>query len=101
MLKASRHTEMDEEVAATLKLENQILAATAHISDALSLQRGRDDVRRLGPGYTAVEDGDAFEAPSGQSGRESGADRLDLGELRHATSVAAGFRTTRHDSPSA
>ena len=48
---------MDEEVAATLEVENQILAAATHVRDALSLQRGCDCLRRLGPGQAAVCNG--------------------------------------------
>ena len=96
MLKASRHSEMDEEVAATLELENQILATTTYLGDALSFQRGCDCLRRLGPGQAVVCNGHPREATPDQRGREPRADRLDLGKLRHAASLAATRRRDSH-----
>ena len=71
MLKASRHSEMDEEVAATLELENQILAAAPDVRDALALERGGDSFRRLGPGKPVVEDPHAYEASPCERRREA------------------------------
>lgn len=80
---------MDEEVAATLEPENQILATAANVGDPLSLQGGRDRLRRFRACEADVEDGDALEATPREGGCQPGTNRLDLGKLRHEASVAS------------
>jgi hypothetical protein len=40
---------VDDEMAAALELEDQVLAPPAKISDDLPFERRRDQLRRLGP----------------------------------------------------
>ncbi len=89
MLEPSRHTKMDEEVAATLEREDQILATAANVGDALSLQRGRDRLRRLGTSEAAVQDGNVLDTATCQRGREPGSNRLHFRELGHGKATLA------------
>ena len=79
MLERTCHAQMNEEVTPAFESDNQILATTAHLTHALSFQRGGDKLRRFGPRQPRVADRDALETATGQRRREPLTDRLDLG----------------------
>jgi hypothetical protein len=84
----SRHPEVDQENATRLELNNQILAAAIERGDTFSLQLGGHSGRVEGPGETFVEDLDTLKTPPDQLRLEPRADGFDLGQLRHASSLA-------------
>ena len=84
-----RHPEVDQERAARLEPDDQVLAAPLDRGDALALELGRDLVRVVRPHEPRVVDLDALEAPPVEHGREPRADGLDLGQLGHAVTLAA------------
>jgi hypothetical protein len=79
MLDVPRHSQVDEEVAPTLELKNQILPAPANRSDTLAFERGGNRLRWLGPSQARIVDEHALERPARQRRLEAGADRFDLG----------------------
>ena len=83
VLEAARHAEVDDEMAPTLELEDQVLAAPAKVADDLAFECRRDQFGRLGPGQPWIVDGDRFEPAADEAGRQPRADRLDFGKLGH------------------
>jgi hypothetical protein len=79
MLERARHPQMNKEVPPALESDNQILAATAHLADALTLERGRDELGGLWSRQPWVADRDALETAPCQRRGEPLTDRLDLG----------------------
>jgi hypothetical protein len=79
MLHIPRHSQVDEEVAPALELQNQILAPPTDRSDALAFERGGNGLGWLGPGQARVVDEHALERSTGERRFEPRADRLDFG----------------------
>jgi hypothetical protein len=70
---------MDEEVAAALELENQILAAPGQSRDALAFESGGNRFGRLGARHARVDDLDVFQPATLEARSQPGANGLDLG----------------------
>ena len=83
-----RHPEVDQEHATSLEPDNQILAPPIDGCDALALQLGGDLERLDRPRDPRIADLDPVEAPADEHRLELSPNRLDLGELRHARSLA-------------
>jgi hypothetical protein len=79
VLDVAGHAEMDEEVPATLELDDQILAAPAQAADSFALELACHEVGGLGPGEPRVGDLDALEPATNEARLQASADRLDLG----------------------
>jgi hypothetical protein len=92
MQDVSRHPEVNQENTLTLEPNNQILAAPIDGCDTLAHELGRHLDRVLGPRQPRVVDLDVVEAPADEHRLESTADRLDLGQLGHASSVATSVQ---------
>src|SRR5881275_2029527 len=78
---------MDEERAARLEADDQVLAAPVEDGDALALQAARDKRRVERPRQPRIRDLDALEAPALDQRRELPADRFDLRELWHESTL--------------
>src|SRR2546422_6114415 len=88
-----RHPEVNQENTPALEPNNQILAATLERRDLLAGELGRHLGRILWARQARVGDVDVLEATADEYRRETASDRLDLGQLRHASSlVMAGRR---------
>ena len=85
---APRHPEVNQETATALEPKNQVLAATIERLDPLADELRLDEPRVLGPGEPRVGDLHRLESPPDDSRLEPEANRLDLGQLGHASSVA-------------
>jgi len=85
---APRHTEVDEQRPPGFEPHNQILAATVEPLHALPAQLGGDLDGIERPGQAAVGDLDVVHPLALEHGRELTANRLDLGKLGHARSLA-------------
>jgi hypothetical protein len=81
---------VDQERTSRLEPNNQILAAATDGRDALALELVRDLDRVEWARQARVGDRHTLEDPALEHGCEPPADRLDLGELRHAPTVARG-----------
>src|SRR6185437_971829 len=88
---APRHPEVDQENAPGFESDNQILAATVDGTDALADQLCGDDLGRERPHQARVADGSLRDATTLEHRGDVAANRLDLGELRHPSSVAVPF----------
>ena len=87
------HAQMREQRAAALEADDQVLAAPLDGGDALALELGRDLARVVRRGQPVVADLDLLEPSPLEDGRKPGANRLDLGQLRHAASVVTAAFT--------
>src|SRR4051812_2962717 len=85
---ASRHPEVDQQNAAGLEPNDQILAPTLEGGDALTLQLRRDRDRLERSHEPGVVDLDALERAADDVRDERETDRLDLGELGHQPMVS-------------
>jgi hypothetical protein len=83
---------VDQEYPTSLETNNQILAPPLDGLDGLALQLGGHLAGLDGASDARVEDLDPFEPSSDEHRLEAGSNRLDLGELRHAASLAADAR---------
>ena len=79
---------MDQENATALEPNNQILAAPLERRDALARELGRHLGRILRTRQPRVVDLDVLEAASDEHRLEPAANRLDLGQLGHRSSLA-------------
>src|SRR5918992_2207970 len=84
-----RHPEVNQEHATRFEPKNQILAAPIDGLDDLSLELGGDLQRLDRPGDARVADLDLLESSTREHRLQTSPDGLDLGELRHAASLAA------------
>jgi hypothetical protein len=80
---------VDEENATATKPKNQILAASLDGIDDLALELEGDFIGIERPRDPGIRDLYALEPPPDERRLQGRAHRLDLRELRHATSVAA------------
>jgi hypothetical protein len=80
---------VNQEYTTRLEPKNQILAAPVDGLDNLALELGGDLPRLDRPGDARVEDLDSLESSTREYRLQASPDRLDLGELRHAASLAA------------
>ncbi len=88
------HTQMDDECEPALQANEQVFATTIEHLDPLAAQPGRELIRWDRPGQPRVVYLDTDDLPAGEQRLEPAADRLDLGELGHPSSlVAAGHET--------
>ena len=87
-----RHSEVDQEYATGLEPNNQIFSAPLDGLDDLALELGCYLAWLDGAGHAGIADLDPVEAPADEDGLEASANRLDLGQLGHAASVAASRR---------
>src|SRR5262249_23808337 len=91
--KGTGHPQVAEERAPRLEVDDQILAATTDPIDALTFELGRDRQRIVRCDAAAIDALGAVDGPAGQGRFELGADRLDLGQLWHRSSlVSAAIR---------
>lgn len=88
VLEASRHAEVNQKRTTALEAENQILAAPLERAYSLAAKLVGDRVGRERLREPRVEDLDVLEAPTDEQRLEPVADGLDLGKLRHVSSVA-------------
>jgi len=84
---------VNQEYPPRLEPNNQILAAPLDGLHRLALQLGGHLSGLNRAGDARVEDLDPLEPSPDQHRLEAGANRLDLGKLRHAASLAARART--------
>src|SRR5262249_40522600 len=91
---AASHAEVDQERAAGLEPDYQVLAATVDRLDALAGQLGGDLERVERAGQARVEDLDPVESAADERGLEPAADGLDLGQLGHGARVVRPARVT-------
>jgi hypothetical protein len=89
MDKAPRHPEVNQENTTRLEPNNQILASPLDRGDRLPLELCRDLAGIVGTRESRVRDLDSLERAADEVRLESGADRLDLGQLGHDWSVAS------------
>ena len=92
MAQAPRHPEVNQEYSTAFEPKNQIFAATLDRRDALSLELVGDPVRVERPHEPRVGDLDPLEPPPDEHRLEARANRLHLGQLGHAASVAGALR---------
>jgi hypothetical protein len=85
---------VNQEYATRFEPKNQILAAPIDGLDDLAFELGRDLPRVVRPRDARVEDLDSLESATGEHRLQTSPDRLDLGELRHAASLARCPGTT-------
>ena len=85
---APRHPEVNQQDATTLEPDNQILAATLEAFDRLTLELGSDLERVERAHQPPVQDLHALEPATGHGRLEEYANRLDLGKLGHARTLA-------------
>ena len=79
---------MNQESPSRLEPNNQILAAPVDGDDTLALELSSDDVGIERTCQPRVRDLDPLEPPPLEDGRETAPDALDLGQLRHANTLA-------------
>src|SRR5919204_280082 len=91
---APRHPEVNQERSTRLEPNNQILSAAFQRADALALEFCGDRGRLERPNETWVVDLDAVEPPADDAWLERETNRLHLGQLGHAASLA-GSRSAR------
>ena len=84
----SRHPEVNQENATRLEPNNQILATAIDGDDSLAFQLGGHSGGVERTGEARIEDLDALQTPAYEHRLEPCSDRLDLGQLGHAASVA-------------
>jgi hypothetical protein len=87
--KRPRHTEVNEKSTIGHELDNQILAAASDAGDALACELSRHDIRVEGSGESRVDDDCPLYPSAFQRGGNRASDGLDLGQLRHRTSLAS------------
>src|SRR3954471_197161 len=85
---ASRHPEVDQQNAAGLESNDQILAAALEGGNALTLQLGRDRDRLERAHEPGGVDLDVLERAADDGRDERETDRLDLGKLGHQPMVS-------------
>src|SRR6266536_3064482 len=83
-----RHPEVDQENTPALEPNNQLLAAPLKRRDALAGELGRHLGRVLRSCQPRVRDLDVREPPPDENRLETSPDRLDLGQLRHPSTLA-------------
>ena len=91
----ARHPEVNQESPSRLEPNDQVLAATIDDRDGLTVELTRDLVRVERTREPRVENANVLESPPLQDRRERPPDRLYLGQLRHARTVAAGSGVSR------
>jgi len=85
--KAPGHPEVDQENAAALEPDDQILPTPLDCRDAFPPEFGRDLRGVVRPYEPTVVDRDRLEAPADEGGLQLPADALDLRQLRHGAST--------------
>ena len=86
---ASGHAQVDQQNAAGLEPNDQVLATALESGDALALQLRRDRNRLERAHESGVVDLDVLERSADDVRDERETDRLDLGELGHQPMVSA------------
>ena len=84
MAQATRHPEVNEENPTALESNNQILAPALERGDPLAGELGGDGGGVERPRQPLVEDLGLLDRAADELSLQSGPDRLDFGELRHA-----------------
>ena len=82
---------MNQESPSRLEPNNQILAAPVDGDDSLALELSSDEAGIERTCQPRVHDLDPLEPPPLEDGRETAPDALDLGQLRHANTLAAAW----------
>lgn len=85
---ASRHAEPENDRAAALEVQHELLASTAHSIDSSSDAEGvriepSTATSQVVPNHVAATHHDPIDPHAGQGGREVATDRFDFGELGH------------------
>src|SRR6266571_1160613 len=97
VLKAPRHPEVNQENPTALESNNQILATAFQRVDALAYELGSHLGGLFRPRQPRIEDLDVLEPAADEHRLELASNRLDLGQLGHAPSLASAVqaRTSR------